>query len=88
MNKDEVVVVSIQDNTEEAKINKGVRQGYILSSIIFNGYIQESINKVSKDTSPRIKINKQRISMLSFADDIALITEDKKDLEKIISIIN
>lgn len=44
--KDELAVIKIQDNVEEAKINKGVRQGCILSSSIFNAYIHEAIKMI------------------------------------------
>jgi len=78
--KDELAVIEIQDNVEEAKINKGVRQGCTLSPIIFNAYIQEAIKKIKEDTNLGIIVNGHKISMLRFADDMALIAETEEDL--------
>lgn len=82
--KDELKVIKIQDNVEEAKINKGVRQGCTPSPIIFNAYIQEAIEKIKEDTNLGIIVNGHKISMLRFADDIALIAETEEDLQQLI----
>jgi hypothetical protein len=82
--KDELAVIKIQNNVEEAKINKGVRQGCTLSPIIFNAYIQEAIEKIKENTNLGIIVNGHKISMLSFADDIALIAETEEDLQQLI----
>jgi len=71
-----LAVIINQGNVVEAKINIGVRQGYTLSSIIFKAYIQEAIEKIKENTNLGTKINGQKISMLRFADDIALIIAD------------
>jgi hypothetical protein len=67
----------------EVKINRGVRQGFTLSPIIFNLYIQESIDMIKENANLRIKINGQKINMLRFANDIALIAESKEDLAQL-----
>lgn len=79
--KDELAVVKIQDNVEETKVNKGGRQGCTLTPIVFNAYIYEAIKKIKEGTNLGVKINGQRISMLRFTDDIALLVETEEDLE-------
>jgi len=83
--KDELAVIRIQDEEEEVKINRGVRQGCTLSPIIFNAYIQEAVDIINENAKLGIKINGQKISMLRFADDIALIAESKEDLAQLIN---
>jgi hypothetical protein len=61
--KDEFAVIRIQDEEEEVKINRRVRQGCTLSSIIFNAYIQEAIDMIKENGKLGIKINGQKISM-------------------------
>jgi len=39
---------------------------------------------INENTNLGIKINRQKISMLRFADDIALIAESKEDLVQLI----
>jgi len=83
--KDEFAVIRIQDEEEEVKINRGVRQGCTLSPIIFNAYFQEAIDMIKENSNLGIKINGQKISLLLFADDIALIAEIKEDLAQLIN---
>jgi len=71
--KDELAVIKIQYEVEKAKINKRIRQGCTLYPIIFNAYIQEAVDMIKENTNLGIKINGQTISILRFADDIALI---------------
>lgn len=82
--KNELAVIKIQDNVEETKVNKGVRQGCTLSQMKFYAYIQEAIEKIKEDTNLGIIINGQKISMLHFADDIALISKTEEDLQQLI----
>jgi len=44
--KDELAVIRIQDNVEEPKLYKGVRQKFTLFPIIFKAYIQKAIDKI------------------------------------------
>jgi len=75
-----IEVVRCGNSQEEAKIKKGVRQGFTLSSFFFNLYVQEVINKLREEVEVWIRINGERINMLRFADDIAVITDNEEDL--------
>ena len=58
--------------TPEFKIRKGVRQGCILSPILFNLY-SEMLIKEAVDEEHRIKINGKRILTIRYADDTAVV---------------
>jgi len=49
---------------------------------IIPNYIQEAIDMIKENTN--LGINGQKISMLRFVDDIALIAESKEDLVQLI----
>ena len=57
-----------------------MRQGCSLSSFLFNIYIEQAINEC-KVYCTEIKVNGARIQMLRFADDIAIIAQDKTNLK-------
>jgi hypothetical protein len=57
----------------EAKINKRVRKGCNLLPSFFNMYLEEAIREAQDIILNGIKINKEQINMLRFADDIAMI---------------
>ena len=63
-------------------IKRGVRQGCVLSPKLFNLYTQQIFNQI-KDL-PGCKIGGVNINNLRYADDTALIAENKEDLEKLI----
>ena len=79
--ENQVAVIKCGPNGAEARIGKGVRQGCALSPIIFYVYIEKAINKI-KEKALGINIRGEKICMLRFADDIALIAETEKDLKK------
>lgn len=85
--KNEIAIIKIGDIQKESKIKKGVRQGCTLctlSPLIFNAYIQEAIDIIRERIQLGIKVNGYRIDMLRFADDIAIIAENEKDLKTLL----
>jgi hypothetical protein len=58
-----------------------VRQGWNVSLLLFNAYIEQDINEY-KEYCTGIKVNGTRIQILKFAYDIAIIAQDKIDLKR------
>ena len=67
------------------KIGKGVHQGCILSSCLFNlyaGYIMRNIGL--EEAQAGIKIAKRNISNLRYADDTTLMVESEEELKSLL----
>ena len=74
----EATVRTRQGTTDWFKIGKGVHQGYILSSCLFNlyaGYIMW--NAGLDDSQAGIKISGRNINNLRYADDTTLMAESE-----------
>jgi len=70
--------------TDWFKIRKGVYQGCILSSCLFNlcaGYIMR--NAGLEETQAGIKIAKRNINNLRYADDTTLMAESEEELKSL-----
>ena len=68
------------------KINKGSRQGGILSSLLSNFYMKGCIeDAVNHDVECKVGLIKW--NLLGHADDIVLITPSLKCLQKLIDIL-
>ena len=78
---DQTAVVRVDNEEGESKIGKGVRQGCSLSPIIFNLYIEEAIRQVKEGPQIGVKIQGEKIAMIRFADDIAILAENGKNLQ-------
>ena len=81
----QTAVVKINgEYTRRFKVRRGVRQGCILSPILYNIYSEFMMQDV---LSPEIgvKINGQTISSIRYADDTALIAENEQDLQEVMS---
>ena len=68
--------------TDWFQIGKGVCQGYILSSCLFNLYAEYIMRNAGlEEAQAGIKIARRNIYNLRYADDITLIAESEEELK-------
>lgn len=73
--------------SEEIAIRKGVRQGCILSSLLFNLYSENIFAESIENTTVGVKINGKTISNIRFADDTIIIASSLRELQQLVEII-
>ena len=81
----EATVRTGHGTTDWFRIGKGVHQGCILSSCLFNfyaGYIMR--NAGLEETQAGIKIAGRNINNLRYADDTTLMAETEKELKNLL----
>ena len=69
-----------QGVTKPFKTYRGVRQGCILSPRLFNLFINDLPDIFDKDCDP-VKIGKQKLNCLMYADDLILLSESPQGLQ-------
>lgn len=72
------------EETDAIVIQKGVRQGCILSPLLFNLYSEDIISKALHDLDCGVKINGRNINNLRYADDTVLIASTAADLQQMV----
>jgi len=77
--KDATASVMLHEETDEFKIEKGVRQGDCLSPILFTAVLEE-VFKTLDWKKKGLRINGEYLSHLRFADDIVLFASNTEDL--------
>ena len=81
--RDQKAGVEMQGERGEASIRKGVRQHCWLTPSLYNLYSEEAINKIEDEIKNIVvKVRRNTMKMLRFADDIALLTNTKRELEE------
>ena len=69
--------------TDWFQIQKGVRQGYILSPCLFNLYAEYIMrNGGLEETQAGIKIARRNINNLRYAGDTTLMAESEEELKR------
>ena len=67
------------------QIGKGVRQGYILSTYLFNLYAEYIMRNAGLDKAQAgIKIAKRNVNNLRYADDTILMAESQEELKSLL----
>ena len=80
----EATVKTGQGTTDWFQIEKGVRQGCILSPCLFNLYVEYIMWNAGLDEAlVGIKIAGRNIDNLRYADDTTLMTESKEELKSL-----
>ena len=80
----EATLRTLYGTTDWFNIEKGVRQGCLLSPCFFNLYTEHIIKNARLDElQAGIKIGKRNINNLRYLDDTTLMAESKKELESL-----
>lgn len=73
--------------TEWMEASSGLRQGCILSPLLFNLYVND-LAVVIENANRGIPVGEGRVSILMYADDIALLSEDANDLQELLNCLH
>ena len=85
--------VKLEDGTSEwFKVEKGVRQGCILSPYLFSAYTETIMRNVATEHHNEyhdvLKASGQEVSDLRYADDTALLSGSEQGLQALINTVN
>ena len=82
--KQSAVVKIKGEYTRNIEVRRGVRQGCVLSPILYNIYSEFMMREVLSDKIG-INVNGQVISSIRYADDTALLAECEHDLQEVVT---
>ena len=67
------------------KVDSGVKQGCILSPLLFNLFVNDLIETLKK-SGYGVNVGCEKVACLAYADDIALLAETEQDLQNLLDI--
>ena len=87
--KDQVCVKIGQQVTDSVQANRGVKQGCILSPLLFNIYLSDLQAKIeSPENEPILLSHDELIGCLIWADDLLLISKTEAGLNLMLKTLN
>ena len=86
-NNDKACVKLNNQYTETFGINQGVRQGCVLSPLLFNIFLADLPKKL-ESISGKVKIDTLEINSLIWADDLVLLSENENNLTQLLETLD
>jgi len=74
-----------QGYTQQFRTMKGVRQGYVMSPLLFNLYIADIDNELEKKRIKRVRLGRNKIWSLAYTDDLVLVAYNREALQDMMS---
>ena len=71
-------------STEGAKLSIGLKQGCVLSPILFALYVKE-LGEILMKSGKGVKVGEEKIPGLFFADDVVLMANTREELQSLLS---
>ena len=69
------------------KLEKGVRQGCVLSPLLFSLYTEELATRI-RNMDKGIKVGNSNLGILLYADDVVLIADDRDRLQEMLDVVD
>lgn len=83
---EQVASVQVNDRTtDEVEIKRGVRQGCVLSPLLFNLYSEHIFQTALENATDGIKVNGKIVNNLRYADDTVIIADTAEGLQRLMS---
>ena len=73
--------------TDWVKSERGVRQGCILSLILFSMYIEELVVRLRRKNA-RVRVGRDKVCMLLYADDVVVMSESAYELQSLLDVVD
>ena len=83
----ESAVLVGEESTEWFELQAGVRQGCVMSPVLFSLFINGLARELKK-RGQGVDIGGRRVQMLLYADDIALLAETPDDLQRMFDVVS
>ena len=73
-----------EGESELVEIGRGVRQGCLLSPLLFSIYVEAMMIEAMEDIDEGVKVGGKPLKDIRFADDQAMVVDSEKDLHLVI----
>jgi hypothetical protein len=74
-------------HTDWFDVSVGLRQGCILSPLLFNLFINDLVSAIKENTSG-IPVADENICVLMYADDLVMLARNERDLQQMLDVLN
>ena len=75
-----------EEKTDTFDLHTGVRQGCVMSPILFSFFINGLAREIKENTRG-VRVGDTQVRLLMYADDIVLLAETKRDLQKMLNTV-